>query len=115
MTTIVPVQHQTIIRPQVGSTLVNVSPSVTEISPEIVEVAVNPACSCPACAGAAEGGDLTLAYDVDGRLVSVTDTILGVTTLTYDGGGLLVSVVDPDSTVALQYDVDDRLVAVLTN
>lgn len=115
MTTIVPVQHQTVIRPQATPTLVSVISPTTSINPEVVEIEINPECSCQACSGTVEGGDLTLAYDVDGRLVSVTDTILGVTTLTYDGNGLLVTVVDPDSTIALQYDVDDRLVAVLTN
>ena len=55
--------------------------------------------------------DTTLAYDVDGKLTSVTKPS-GVTTLTYDVDGKLVTVTSPTHTKTLTYDVDDRLILV---
>lgn len=53
----------------------------------------------------------TLAYDGDGKLISVTK-VSGVTALTYDGQDRLSTVVDPDHTKTLAYDGDDRLVTI---
>jgi YD repeat-containing protein len=53
----------------------------------------------------------TLAYDVDGKLTTVTK-VSGVTTLTYDGNDMLATVVKPDHTKTMTYDVDDRLVTI---
>lgn len=53
----------------------------------------------------------TLAYDGDGKLISVTKAS-GVTALTYDGQNKLSTVVNPDHTKTLAYDGDDRLVTI---
>jgi YD repeat-containing protein len=56
-------------------------------------------------------GSVTLAYDVDGKLITLT-RVSGVTTLAYDVDDLLTTVTEPDQTKTLSYDVDDRLISV---
>ena len=117
MTEIRPVQAVTVIRPTVVATTVESNPGVTHVVTSSPITEVTPGCACSACSGEGvpEGGDLALTYDGDGLLVEVDDAILGTTTLTYNGDGLLVEVVGVDSTLTLEYDLDDRLVAVLTS
>lgn len=115
MTLIRPVQHVTEIRPTVVRPAITVDTAVVHVDVVAPVTEVNPACSCSSCAGSSAGGDLTLSYDVDGRLVEVVDEIQGTITLTYDVDDRLVGVASVDSTTTLEYDADDRLVAVLVS